>query len=776
MATDTEMKTITKLIDTSINRPRSTLAAILLASAVFAYFFSQQTHNNHVEIFFEPDDPHFLEYRAFQEMYGNEEFAVIALSCDNIFTNARLARIRELTESLEAVPGVERVVSLTSMEEFHGSGDTVFLRPIVPEGFLTEGQLNATRKRAMENKIVRENFLSADGTMTALHVELESLKEKEKKRTVQAIVGTAEKLSKNQFGVYASGLSMVEVEMNRLSENDFMTFIPVIIGLIFVCTVLLLRQTALAVISQINLLVILVWGVGFYVFCGEQFNMITTAMGAILLAIAIADSIHVLSHLQNISRNQNQPVAEAMRQTLGQVWLPCLFTSATTGAGFLSFFASDIRPVAILGLFTAIGVVMAFFLSITALPSLIVSFKAPIEKSLAKRRSKQANPSHADVFGSALVRIGELAVRKRGRLLLLFLLIMALTGIGIARLRFETNTIRYLPDSNPFKKDLAVIEQHFGGTIPYILLVRAENGRDFTHPEAVRLAETVQADLLKGVKQFTGAFSVVDYLKEFNQAFAGNDPAFHTVPDNQLDIADAYEIGDPEVLDRILSPDRREICITFRTVWDSNEAAYALNDFVRDYMREKLPKSFSYSHTGLSTLYLTMDKLIQESQVKSFLIAFIIIFFMMLFICRNLKLALLSMVPNLFPIVITLGVMGWFGIPLDVATTMIASVTIGIAVDDTIHFISWLRRNHRDSGDVEAAIVKTFADVGKPITITTLLLFLGFFVLILGNILPTQAFGVLTAFSMLFALIGDLFFLPALILVLKPSLNSRSEP
>jgi len=128
------------------------------------------------------------------------------------------------------------------------------------------------------------------------------------------------------------------------------------------------------------------------------------------------------------------------------------------------------------------------------------------------------------------------------------------------------------------------------------------------------------------------------------------------------------------------------------------------------------------------------------------------------------------MVPNLFPIAVTLGIMGWFGIPLDVSTTMIASVTIGIAVDDTIHFISWLRRNSGSGNDPSAAIVQTFADVGKPIVITTFLLFSGFMVLMFGSIIPIRMFGMLTAFSMVFALIGDFFVLPPLVLILKPKL------
>ena len=267
----------------------------------------------------------------------------------------------------------------------------------------------------------------------------------------------------------------------------------------------------------------------------------------------------------------------------------------------------------------------------------------------------------------------------------------------------------------------------------------------------------------------------MEYVKEFNKAFNENNPAFYRVPDAAEDIADAYELGDPEVLERLLSMDRKETCVIFNTIWDSDESGYRLHADVTDYLSNHFRPDFSFHITGLSSLYLTMNKHLQESQIKSFFIAFFIIFLMMIVVCRGFWLAVLSMIPNLFPIFLTLGVMGWAGIPLDVATTMIASVTIGIAVDDTIHFVSWLRRNAAIHKDRKTAIVQTFTDVGKPIVITTFLLFSGFIVLVMGSIIPTRMFGLLTAFSMLFALIGDFFVLSPLVLIFRPTLPTLSR-
>jgi len=761
---------INTVINVILSRPRRILGVVMLFTLVFLYGFFQQSHNNHIEVFFESGDDRYATYQKFQEIFGNEEFSVVALEHRNLFTNEKLSIIRELTDALKRINGVDRVVSITNVEEFFGTEEAIMLRRIVPKERLSQAKLAAAKERALANRFVSDHILTPDAQMTAIHVELEALKEEAKRKTSYAILDTAKRIAGPHFDLYCSGPSFVEVEMNRLSEKDFKLFIPVILALIFILTVMLLRQFSLALLCEVNLLVILIWAVGFYVLCGEKFNIITNTMGAILLAIAIADSIHILSHLKETIRKNHSAMVPALKKTMRQVWFPCLFTSLTTGAGFLSFATSDIRPVAVLGIFTAVGVVLAFFLSMATLPPLIILNARRVAGALAHIREKGPGPGRNDLFTLSLQCLGRFAVRWRWLLFVVSVGILILAVFGMARLRFETNTFNYLPAGNRIKSDFKVIEKHFGGTIPFIVWIKADAPRAFENPQTVKQINTIQQHLLAENKDLTHAFSVVNYLKEFNQAINANEPAAYKVPDSRLDIADAYELGDPAVLDRIISLDHQEIALTFLSTWKSNEAGYRLHDQARRYLEKELGNGFAFHITGLSSLYLRMDKNLQEGQQRSFGMAFIIIFFVMLFVCRSFWLAVFSMLPNLFPIIMTLGLMGWFGIPLDVATTMIASVTIGIAVDDTIHFIAWLRRNSGLKEDAGEAVIQTFADVGKPIVMTTLLLFCGFFVLILGSILPTKMFGMLTAFAMGFAMIGDMFVLAPLILIFKPKL------
>ncbi|MBS3755035.1 MAG: MMPL family transporter [Desulfobacterales bacterium] len=766
----TARKWVYRFIDGVFAHPRRILGLILIMTLFFLYCFFQQTHNNHIRVFFESDDPKFAAYEQFQGIFGSEEFSIVALAHEDLFTNQRLEIIRKLTDALRRVDGVDRVVSLTSVEEFHGTEDTIMLRQVVPDGRLTDSQADRAKARALENRFVNKYLLTPDAQMTAVHVELEGMGEDRKRKTANSVLSVSGRIAGDHFKVYCSGPSFVEVEMNRLSEKDFKTFIPVILVLILILMMLLLRQMSLVLLCEVNLLVILIWGVGFYVFSGESFNIITSTMGAILLAIAVADSIHILVHLKETARKHNLDAVSALRRTIRQVWFPCLFTSLTTGAGFLSFYTSDIRPVAVLGLFTAISVMLAFILSIMTLPPLVSLMPQVVGRALDKIRSGRQPGRQTDGFFRVLLCLGRFATRRKWFLFFVFAGVVVLAVLGIMRLRFETNTINYLPEDNPIKKDFTVIENHFGGTIPFVIWIRSENGKNFENPQILRRMDAVQQTLVSEHAVITHGFSIVNYLKEFNQAINGNDPDEYRIPDSRLDIMDAYELVDPAVLDRTISMDHRQIAMTFLSTWKSNEEGYRLHARARSFLENKLGADVSFRITGLSSLYLSMDRNLQQGQQRSFLTAFTIIFLVMLFVCRNFWLAVFAMVPNLFPIVMTLGLMGWLGIPLDVATIMIASVTIGIAVDDSIHFITWIRRNIALQPDSETAMVQTFADVGKPIVITTLILFAGFFVMILGGILPTRMFGMLTAFAMVFAVIGDMFVLPPLILIFKPGL------
>jgi len=221
----------------------------------------------------------------------------------------------------------------------------------------------------------------------------------------------------------------------------------------------------------------------------------------------------------------------------------------------------------------------------------------------------------------------------------------------------------------------------------------------------------------------------------------------------------------------MISADRMEARISLQSKWGSNEEARVVNREIQEYMRTELGNHHTYRLTGLSTLYVKMEQNLMTTQIWSFSLSLIMIFAMMFLVCRNFSLTIISMLPNVFPIFITLGLMGLLKMPFDVATIMIGSIALGIVVDDTTHYMVWFRRNMMAGMNHADAIVQTFKDVGRPTFIISIVLCIGFGVLALGSMMPTINFGILSAFTLLIAPLGDYLMLPALILLLKPNVK-----
>jgi len=760
-----------RILDKITNHYRVTLIIIMLLSLPMAWYYGHQKYFNNIDIYFDKSDPDLQFYKQFQETYGNEELAVIAFKHEKLFSKKILLTIDAISTALINEQGVQRLFSLTEAKEAVDTNNTISFQKIIQNKDLSPEGIPGIKNKIMNDPLLVNSMVSKKGTTSAILIELEPVTSNNEKRDILIhLKSVAEEIAGDTLQLRFAGQPFLEVEMNDLTRRDNLKFTPVLLLVIFLILTFLIRKASLAFLTMISLLTTVVWGIGLLTANGETLNMSTVIIPPVLLAISVADSIHLLSHYRETFLTNGNRHGEAVLTALKAVWLPCFFTSVTTGIGFFSFITATIRPPKIVGIFTSIGVMVAFFLTITMLPSfLMLMSKRLSKKEETKDSLKPVLSENTGVIYKYLSRTGEITTTHYRPILIAFIILTTLTIWGMSRLRFETNFASYMPEHIQLKKDILFIDENLGGTIPFVMLIQAKDANhDFTHPDSLKLLSKIQKDLLHDMDHFSSAFSLADYFKEIHQAFNKGKQAWYRIPEKRMDILDYYEVGESDVLDRVVAPDRLEARISFQSHWGSNQLAEKYEIMVKKYMSETLGEHFTYKFTGLSPLYLTMGENLQNSQIRSFLVAFAIILVMMYFVCRSIPLTIISMIPNLFPIMMTMGVMGWFNIPLDVATIMIASVVIGIAVDDTIHFITWYRRNITGGMGNREALQKAFQDVGKPIIITSLVLSCGFLVLILGTVRPTQTFGALTAFSMLAALIGDLLILPAIIRYFNP--------
>ncbi|MFA6011267.1 MAG: MMPL family transporter [Desulfobacteraceae bacterium] len=761
-------------IDRLISNHKPVLIVLLLITIPFVYYFSKQTYFNHINVFFPKGDPEIKYYEAFQDKFGNDDVAAIVFKTDDIFTAGNIELIRNITAAIKPFVGVQRVTSLTETEVARGSEDTVDFQKLIPESMpLTPENLASTKAEAIKHPMISGNLLSRDGTTTAIVIELSPSTSNEAKRNLlNGIRDKAETIANGAVKLHYSGGPYLEVEISGLTQDDNKKFTPITFFIIIAVVYFMLRNFTLSILGQLNIAVIVIWGIGFLIMCGESINSVTVVIAPILLAISISDSIHILSYYSDRYMDNGNDHRAAVKDSIRDLWYPCLFTSLTTFAGYLSFVTTTVRPVIVVGIFTAIGVMVAYVLTLVFIPALLMSLKNIVERAFEGKPS-QAEAPKQDRFQNAVNLHAEKVVAYPKTICVFFLVFTAIATYGMTKLRFETDFVSYLKENNTIKQDIRFIEKNIRGTVPVELVIKATSPEwDFSHPESLKRLEDVQRDIMSYEKgRFSTSFSVTDYIKEIHGAFTGGDSTSAAIPGSRDDVLDYFELGDEAIFKRSISRDRMEARVSFASKFGSSKNSARFTTYLDDHVRPMLGDRYKLHFTGLSALYITMDRNLMVSQIRSFASALVVIIIMMFFVCRNVKLTLISLPPNLFPILVTLGIMGWFNLPLDAATIMIASVTIGLAVDDTIHFITWFRRNRESGMDTTESVLQSFRDAGKPIVMTSVVLCLSYLVLITASVKPIIAFGALASLAMFFALLGDLFILPALILIFKPDIK-----
>jgi hypothetical protein len=458
----------------------------------------------------------------------------------------------------------------------------------------------------------------------------------------------------------------------------------------------------------------------------------------------------------------------AARETVRRLFKPCLLTSLTTAVGFLSLLAAPLAPLQEMGALTAIGVSIAFLLSVFSLPAALSYLKGDYAAYAVRRRTGRV---------MAVVEGLPGFVRRRGVAVLVVAgAITVAAGFGIARLKVESNAIEFFRKSDPMRQVTEYIQDKVGGVGNLEVVVKAKEPGGIRDPEVLRGMDALETHL-RSIGIVTDAFSVVDYLKEINQAMHGGDPAWHTVPESGDLVAQyllLYGASSPrEDLSNLVDLTQTTARVSARVKFASSTVYRRQVRELNGWLAANFPGQADVELTGLMMLYKNMGDYIITSQIRSFLVALVVITLTMALAFRSWRVGLLSMIPNVWPIAFTLGFMGWIGLRLDMVNAMVAAVAIGIAVDDTIHFIAKYIEAVDDDKNLLQAVAYAFHVSGRAIVFTSVILFAGFAVILRSTFLPSVWFALLAAITIVMALLADLFILPAIFIRYRPVFEER---
>ncbi len=590
-----------------------------------------------------------------------------------------------------------------------------------------------------------------------------------------ALRSISEKEKYQHFTFYYSGNApFMEFAMQSMKKD--MMLVLLMLAIVFVMLLSLFRSFSAVVWPVLVIFASSLWTFGLASWAGVVMSTMISLTFMLILAVGIADCVHVLSTYL-VYRRENIEHREAMTKAYRKTGLPIFLTTITTMAGMMALGFSDIPQIQTFGFCSAVGVFMAFVLTLFVLPVFLDIWHPHSAKQLAKK----SKPPRVSRIQSQLKKIPGFVARRAPAIVICYFTTFVLFIFGATQIKINTNYAELTREGSSIRTSVEIIDEHMmGGQNMEILLEFNDNGAIKT-PEVLSSIDKFQQHIEEKYPDYViKTFSIADFVNETHKVLQQGKEEFFIVPADPMLAAQLlylFDNANPEDRRNLVNDEYSKTHITIQL---KNAGSYEYTELF-DLLRVDLNHFFkpleqnhpdaSFSATGSLPLMMELIDHISRTQLKSFSIALVIITLFMMVSLGSVQAGLISIVPNLLPAFFTFGLLGIFDIPLDTDTLLIAPLIIGIAVDDTIHFIAHYRDAWFEHGDVDKALESTIRDVGQAVTFTTLILGLGFSMLAFSDYLGLAKTGIFGSIAIFVALSSDLFLLPALVKWLKPDLG-----
>jgi len=756
---------IAKIVRFAIRYRFSLITVIFSITAFSAIEFYKNLNNsdNGLPVWFEKSDPIYQEYQSFLKTFGNDRFVLLGFDLPDVFSEEGLRFIKTISEALKNLPIIERVESITNVQDMHGTEDEILIQPLVGQVPHDAQELQKLKEKALADPDYINNLVTLDGKTVGIWAKINVANTVAGnllvRKTVREMI---QKLNTAHYPSYLAGSPITDAAFNELAVGDQLFFIVAMPIVMILMLFIFFRSFLVAVIPTLMQSVVILWTLALYYKCGLKLNIVSGMLVTVLMAVCIADSVHmILEYYRN--RNEGLHRNEALVQASSSLWRPCLYTALTTLAGFISFQSSQIPPINHMGVFSAIGVAIAFLLTIFFIPVLLSLFPEPKKEITLHVNNK--------FVSNLLERVFQLTVSHPKKIGSIFAVTLVIAGIGFLNLKVETNLLEYFPESGRERQDLEFFNKKLAGVGVYDVVLKSKGHSIANDPQVLKAIESFRKEAMAQPLS-TAFYSHVSYIKKINQAFHNNDPSYAVIPDGRNEVSQllflAASSGETEI-DQYKTPDDSQIRISMRTNSMKSEEMGKYLAGIKNIAHQKFdPLGVDILITGYVPLWVKLDLDILKSQIISFCVAFVAVALMMIFFLKSWKVGLISMIPNVVPIFYTMGIMGFTGVHLNVSTVLIAGVTVGITVDDTIHYLTRFKELFHQTKDYTKAIQDSNASVGAAIIFTTTVLTLGFGMMVFGSFMPSIYFGGMSAVTLFISVICEIFMMPLLLLWLKP--------
>ena len=751
-----------KLIKVILNHPKVILSILAAITLVLGTFLPKVKMDFSIEQLFSQNDPVINRFLNFREEFDGVDNRIFLLyESDDPFSYKNLELNKKMVYAFENIEGVSKVTSLTNIELFTEGGEYL-LSPVYENIPKSIDSLNIAKERILSSDLLKNYLISEDGKVAAILIEVsDSFNEHESRESI------VKQIDELQLGTdwtwHQTGLPIIRTRYVQYMIADNITFLIPVLSMLILLLSLLFRSLVGLALPLIVVLLTIIWTLGFMTAAGITINIISYIIPTLLMVVGISDSVHFLVkyyktlHLLGDKR-------EALTQSLQKIGTAIFLTSITTAIGFGALSMVNIEIVKEFGIFTAMGVFFAFIITVLFIPStLMLLGKTPKTKLEAYSR------------GYRVKIVKKLITIVRGhpkKIIFTGITITIIGFFGALQINPHSKLLDDLRPGNTLLEDMRLAEDRMGSVLPVEIIITVDENENFQDIQDVAVISFTDelASYISKIPEIGKVVSVSDYLKAINQAMNDGDKSFYQVPLSREIISQYMLLYDSE-FNSLINSDLTKLRIASQIKDIDSRRSAEIEKELNTYIASVIPEGITAEVTGTAFLALRTNNYLVKNLLGSFLVALIIITFLMIVLFRSVKMAFISILPNIIPMMVMAAVLGFLQIPLRPATAMTFAVAFGIAVDDTLHYLIRYRmelskQHYRQAND------STMLGTGIAMMSTTAILSAGFLVLILSQFTPTVEFGMLSVITIVTALIGDLTFLPALLSQIKPRIKN----
>ena len=747
-----------KFLNNILRKPVLVLITILLISIAFFMVMKQNSRmETDLDKYMPQEHPAFIYSNQAEKWFNIKDGIIIAIENENgIYNPGTLKKIKDLTKKLQKMKEIEKsdVTSLYTADNIVGTEDGLDVKAFYKRVPKSKEKLDELKQKVRSNEMVFGRIVSEDETVSVIIARIND------DVFSQDFYNRIIEVSKEFEGpekIHVAGRPIVEGTMALLGPADMKRMVPIVILVIIIVLYLVMRSVKSTFFTLLVVLFSTIWAFGLMAAMGIPIYAVSTMIPVMLIAIGVADGIHLYSHLFHfMQENPDADKKTAVKNMLHEMWKPVVMTSVTTAVGFISLLTSEVYPIKYFGIFTAFGVMSAMLFSLVLIPAGILAFGLP----RPKKKIKEEDETNSDNSPHFAYKFADSVIKHKNMIYVATVLISALSIYGITKVWINSSFLEKFEKDSEIVLTDKFINEHFGGTSTLNVILEGINEGEFKTPDVLRTVAQMQDEVVGELPVVGNSFSLADYLKRMNKVMHADSAKYETIPDSRDLIAQyllLYEMsGDPENLWQVVTEDYKKANITFQLKSDNSKALNSAIDIIEKYRPEFEKAGIELNYAGSGYKALVFTDLILEGQIKSLIMSLFIIIILLSLMFKKLSIGFIGSVPIIVTALIGFGIMGLLNIPLSTTTALISSIAIGIGIDYAVHFIERYKIYANQTNDKTKTTHYTMKHTGRAIIFNAIIVIAGFLVLLFSVFPPNRTLGAMVSLNMFTSFLGTI--------------------